>query len=458
MSLVDYHLDDPITRKAAYDNLLQQPYNPRAKGGIKTHLKEFQFNLLQRNKMELFMANASRREANIPRDADSLEKLLIGLDQEPSMRSITRDIRQDGSYTLNGAIKYIKQQASRYDFLDEMRTRTRQRGTAFLLDTEEQEHSNRQALLVDQDPVLTQIEALLQQRLPQEYRLSNDLYQCIPQEARAEFRRMRNGLITNKNSADKTPPGNEIPRQYDKKQASGKDTTLNALNASRSTPPEVEATEQQSGTPDPMEEDSITADDNVMTAMLVNLQNQRDQVLSLNTQYRHDSHFVNMHSVVHEPDAVAYADDIQFRQPMKIEQRYYNLKMDCGDGTFLMIVDGGANSFLLSTKSWHIEDIVPNRRAIISGCKDSYVDKGNPIGTGLTILESSKPNGRTIALRVHEGAIHDDKITLMSTFQAREHGIIVDDTPKTHKRDHDGNYGLKCVCIIQVCYIVLILL
>ena len=85
---------------------------------------------------------------------------------------------------------------------------------------------------------------------------------------------------------------------------------------------------------------------------------------------------------------------------------------------YLLLSDNGANSCLISCKAFHIDSIDPHRKAIIKGCKDSYVSKGNPIGIGCAVVVGPDPRDPPIGIRISEAAIHQDDVSLLSEFQA----------------------------------------
>jgi hypothetical protein len=45
------------------------------------------------------------------------------------------------------------------------------------------------------------------------------------------------------------------------------------------------------------------------------------------------------------------------------------------------------------------------------------------------------------------GSNPGSKTTLLSEFQMRENGIVVDSVAKTHKKDTDGNFGTQSITI-----------
>ena len=57
---------------------------------------------------------------------------------------------------------------------------------------------------------------------------------------------------------------------------------------------------------------------------------------------------------------------------------------------------------------------------------------GNPIGTGRAVVIPSTPNAHPIGIRVHEAAIHHDAISLLSEYQARDFGVVINSMARRH--------------------------
>ena len=89
---------------------------------------------------------------------------------------------------------------------------------------------------------------------------------------------------------------------------------------------------------------------------------------------------------------------------VSIEERHVHLQWSLEDNCFILISDNGANS---CTKAFHIESVVQHRFATIKGCKDSYVSKGNRIGTGLAVVITGLSECPLIGIQVNEAAIQD---------------------------------------------------
>ena len=96
-------------------------------------------------------------------------------------------------------------------------------------------------------------------------------------------------------------------------------------------------------------------------------------------------------------------NDIQ----VSIEERHVHLQWSLKDNCFILILDNGANSCLISTKAFHIEPVVQHHFATIKGYKDSYVNKGIRIGTGLAVVITGLSEFPLIGIQVNEAAIHD---------------------------------------------------
>ena len=106
--------------------------------------------------------------------------------------------------------------------------------------------------------------------------------------------------------------------------------------------------------------------------------------------------------------------------------------MQLGNNKFLLLSDNGANSCLISRKAFHIDYINPHRKAVIKGCKNRYVSHGNLIESGRAIVISSNPDMEPIGIIINKAAIHDNDVSLLSEFQARDYGTIVNSIPQRH--------------------------
>ena len=100
-------------------------------------------------------------------------------------------------------------------------------------------------------------------------------------------------------------------------------------------------------------------------------------------------------------------------------------------GTDEMIIDGGADTCSIGGEAWHI-DFKSGRFVNVAGYdeKAGTIRSNVQIGGGVTAMDL--PNGETILIRVNEATIMDDANTLLSTFQARDSGVYIDDRAKRH--------------------------
>jgi hypothetical protein len=97
----------------------------------------------------------------------------------------------------------------------------------------------------------------------------------------------------------------------------------------------------------------------------------------------------------------------------------------------ISILDGGANTCALS-KGWEILLTHNLRRAnAFRFDHETAIKRNLPIDSAIAALDL--PNGQSILLVIHEG-IHNETSnhTLLSEFQLREFGVIIDSTCHRH--------------------------
>ena len=87
--------------------------------------------------------------------------------------------------------------------------------------------------------------------------------------------------------------------------------------------------------------------------------------------------------------------------------------------------------------------VVPNRQATVHGAKNKYISRGNCIGAGRAVVVTK--DNELFGIEMHEQAIHDKKLTLLSEFQVSDHGVIVNSKSKKHLLDHEGTTGLQMI-------------
>jgi hypothetical protein len=97
----------------------------------------------------------------------------------------------------------------------------------------------------------------------------------------------------------------------------------------------------------------------------------------------------------------------------------------------ISILDGGADTCVLG-KGWEILSIHSSRRANVVGFDHETAIKRNlPIVSAITALDL--PNGQSVLLLVHEGIYNEtSNHSLLSEFQLREFGIVIDSICHRH--------------------------
>ena len=95
-----------------------------------------------------------------------------------------------------------------------------------------------------------------------------------------------------------------------------------------------------------------------------------------------------------------------------------------------LIVDSGSDTGSIGGTAWLIDDIT-RRKVDVIGFYDDATLRNIKIGSGITAIDL--PNNITILLMMNEATLlgkHGS--SLISTFQARLNGVIIQDIPKTH--------------------------
>ena len=93
-------------------------------------------------------------------------------------------------------------------------------------------------------------------------------------------------------------------------------------------------------------------------------------------------------------------------------------------------------------KGWVKHEIDPHRTARIIGFDQQCAQKGDcPMGTGVTVMEDSK--GSQLLVIAHQAIFNEGSTTtLLSEFQMRGNGLIVDSVSRKHK-GQDGSPGTQ---------------
>jgi hypothetical protein len=108
--------------------------------------------------------------------------------------------------------------------------------------------------------------------------------------------------------------------------------------------------------------------------------------------------------------------------------------------TFYCISDVGADTTIFGD-GWVVIGF-SRRRANLIGFDHKAAKKKNlPICSAVTIVKM--PNGKVL-LKAHEGVQNKGSpISLLSEYQTRDHGCVVDSVHRGHRKDWDGNYGTQ---------------
>ena len=107
---------------------------------------------------------------------------------------------------------------------------------------------------------------------------------------------------------------------------------------------------------------------------------------------------------------------------------------------YLSIADGGADTSVIGD-GWYVIAYTQRMANIIGFDEYSARKHGLPIVTASTLVEL--PDGRKMIITIHEAVYNKgSRTTLLSNFQLRHHGCIVDDVAKQH-RGVDGKSGTQ---------------
>ena len=281
-----------------------------------------------------------------------------------------------------------------------------------------------------------EFQAYLQHSWPQELahlKLSSELFNCIPPEARVQFSKNRRELA---NRLLEKASSNPVSTKGER----GESSAQTGRPWSRDTPPkksfqpknsalktEIKAEQEESSG----QEDDSDGNANDIQAAFNFLQ----------TAYRDQHGFLGrLETTEHSTGQALNINGhslVQVRSLMSDRQ-------DHG----LTCMDGCANAGVISTWTHHIDHTVPNRKANLLGAQSNFKSKGLSIGTGITTLLSPlDPNTPVCLLVYHEACIHDDPTSLYSNYQMREYGIVVDDVATKHVKDSQGNKGTQSIHI-----------
>ena len=106
------------------------------------------------------------------------------------------------------------------------------------------------------------------------------------------------------------------------------------------------------------------------------------------------------------------------------------------------IADSGADATIVGKHAKVL--LYAGRKATIVGYEISTTKSSEvPIVTALVKARSNIENGIAVLLKIHEAAyLEDNPITLISEYQVRESGMVIDSTATKH-RTIDGRFGTQ---------------
>jgi hypothetical protein len=108
--------------------------------------------------------------------------------------------------------------------------------------------------------------------------------------------------------------------------------------------------------------------------------------------------------------------------------------------TFYCISDVGADTTIFGD-GWVVIGFSRRRANLIRFDRKAAKKKNLPICSAITVIET--PNGKVL-LKAHEGVRKKGSpISLLSEYQTRDHGCVVDSVHRGHRKDWDGNYGTQ---------------
>ena len=266
--------------------------------------------------------------------------------------------------------------------------------------------------------------------------IPKDLYYCIPEDARVEFNRNRHKL-TQKQSPTGYANAKPTPKPVDAKPAA----TVNSGRNNNSLPKQYTTRANLADT-----EQSFVHDhsDNIQEDDEDDLSTNEDSLCDP-SQYMAFLNRYHGHVDSHQEDRDFFMSTVEI-QSMNVSndtghsdwviETNHNLSMSLDGQNYLLLSDNGANSCLISRKAFHIDSIDPHRKAVMKGCKDSYVSKGNPIGVGRAVVVGTNPRDPPIGICISEAAIHHDDVSLLSEFQACGFDTVVNSIPRRHSTPH----------------------
>jgi hypothetical protein len=112
------------------------------------------------------------------------------------------------------------------------------------------------------------------------------------------------------------------------------------------------------------------------------------------------------------------------------------------NGIFYAVSDNGADKTVMGDGWLILGDTATAPGANLVGFDKDAKKKGLPILSGAVKVKLD--NGESIILRVHQGVYNaGSSTTLISEFQVRDHGLILDSVCTRHRAHPDGNKGTQ---------------
>jgi hypothetical protein len=122
--------------------------------------------------------------------------------------------------------------------------------------------------------------------------------------------------------------------------------------------------------------------------------------------------------------------------------RMANLFTKKDEHLYHAVTDNGADTTVMGDGWLILGDLEHAPRANLVGLDKDAKKKGLPIIAGAIKVETE--DGDPVILKVHQGVYNaGSKITLISEFQVRDHGLIIDSISTKHMINLDGNTGTQ---------------
>ena len=366
-----------------YESILERRYEKNYPGGLLTFVNEKMTAYAQLEQMGQVYSDATKQRALMMKiyiPGHNLE-VYNHLQTLPSFRSCCEYLLK--SLTLDNVIHQGE---------------ARRRATLATVD--EPDHSR-----LDDE---REIQALLARKdLPPNLQIPDELFRCIPRDALKEFLLNRKRLV--EGESGRRGGDGDIPSQYGATGSEKNDATIRANKAT--------ADEDATGD-DPLSEQLEL----MLKALTAQANLNRSAMMFRVTETTSSSRVVHV--------------DLSADKRQKIRALLAHSK----PGHTFTISDVGADTTICG-KNWkRVADT--GRFASVQGFDEVMLTKRNlPIGTHIT--KAHPTGGPPFLLRAHESVTNEgSQITLYSTFQGRQAGVLIDDVWHGHRRI-DGKKGTQ---------------